>query len=124
MGVIDGIGKIFQWRKELPTPIDYIFIPPRLQLLPKEIIDKLENVPQVCRSFLSIENMSNRVLKDIRIKIPVKLPYEPIVESSQYDFDRISNEIHISNIDPKECIYITIFTYPYQSKMLPSQKLL
>jgi hypothetical protein len=122
MGIIDSIGKVFQWRKELPNPIYYSFIPPMPQLFPKEITVKLENDPDVWLSWISIENMSDRVLKDIRIKMPIKLPYDPIVQARQYEVDRLTNEIKISTIDPKETAYITVFVIQNRQKNLRGPK--
>jgi hypothetical protein len=124
MGVIDSIGKVFQWRKELPTPIYYFFIPPRPQLFPKEITVKLDGEPDVWTSWIGIENMSDRVLKDIRIKIPVKLLYDPVVYARQWEIDHITNEIDISTIDPKETAYITIFTHSKQAKKFTKPKVI
>src|SRR6266508_5716524 len=124
MGIIDSIGKVFQWRKELPNPIYYSFIPPMPQLFPKEITVKLENDPDVWLSWISIENMSDRVLKDIRIKMPIKLPYDPIVQARQYEVDRLTNEIKISTIDPKETAYITVFCHPEQTEKFTRPKVI
>jgi len=61
MGMIfDSIGKVFQWRKELPYPIYYSFIPPRRQVFPREIAADMDDKLNVWSSFISIENMSDK----------------------------------------------------------------
>jgi len=116
MSIIDGISKVFQWRKELPYPIFYSFIPPRRQVFPQEIAAKMDEEPNVWSSWISIENMSDRVLKDIRIKMPTRLLYDPIVEANKWEFDRATNEIKITAIDPQETAYMVMFPYRDQAR--------
>jgi len=109
MGIIDSIGKVFQWRKELPYPIFYSYIPPRPQVFPQEIGYKMDEKSDLCSSWISIENLSDRVLKDIRIKMPTKLLYDPIVEADKWEFNGATSEIKITAIDPQEIAYIVVF---------------
>jgi hypothetical protein len=79
--ILANLVRIFQLRRELPLAIHYFFIPPRLNRLPKEYTNDNRAEPYLLSSLLGLENMSDKVIKDIRVKIPTKVLYDPIIEA-------------------------------------------
>ena len=128
--IVGGIGKLLRWRKELPTPIYYMFIRPKPQILPQEVAVNAGSKSVLWSSLIGIENMSDKVLKDIRIKIPTKILYDPIVQTGYgmtlhaWEFDRAMNEVKVSAIDPQEAIYTTIFPIPSELKHYTKPKVI
>src|SRR6266540_2273378 len=112
--IMDIIGKLLQWRKELPIAIYYSFIPPMLQILPREVLASKDMELNLWHSIVGLQNMSGKVLRDIRIKVPTKLLYSPKTLKSRYSskFDPKMNEVKVSAIDPGEDFYIIFFPDP------------
>src|SRR5215813_15026897 len=116
--ILANLVRVFQLRRELPLAVHYFFIPPRPYRLPNEYTVNASIEPYLWSSVLGIENMSDKVLKDIRIKIPTTLLYEPIVEAGYgmvlhpWEFDHKTSEVKITAIDPREAVYVDLFPGP------------
>lgn len=111
--------------KGAPPAVDIYAFPPLSSPLPKEIREKLGTQDDPYCGLhpvhIGIENLSNIVLTNIRVKLTSPSIYHPIVENGdtqrplewRHDIERA--EIHITALDPSDSAYIVFFpkeTFP------------
>ncbi len=106
-----------KFNSEIP-PIYISYIPAHGIPLPSEI-SKDNFSPEahgISISYLMIENFSNCVLTNVRIKLNYHFEYKPLVESNNfnmtpsYKYDEKISEIQIDKLDPSEKLNCTFFS--------------
>lgn len=100
--------------KDSPDPVNVQYEPPSPNLLPVELYKKTK-IDGFFTSQIWIENLSNKVLEQVRVNLTAPLDYEPIVRTSkphgeiEYKYIQQSHELIIEKIDPKEGVRISFF---------------
>ena len=100
--------------KDSPDPVNVQYESPSPNLLPVELHKKTK-IDGFFTSQLWIENLSKKVLENVRINLSSPLEYEPIVRTSkahgeiEYKYQPKSHELIIEKIDPNESIRMTFF---------------
>ncbi|MBI3583712.1 MAG: hypothetical protein HY096_07170 [Nitrospinae bacterium] len=113
MDIINLI-KLLPLFKKLPAPIYYYYMPPTLFPIPKELVnsEEVKNLKQILIDGIVIENFSNKVISNIRIKFKHAFRYEPLLDSigyTKWHYDKEKKEITIDKIDPKDKISFDLF---------------
>ncbi len=127
---IEWINSVVQLRKEMPLPIHSFFAPPMPQVLPREVTGSSPSESDVWAACYGLENLSDRVLRQIVIKLPRKPLYDPVVETApgmtlrKWEYDEATREIRITAVDPQEAIYITLFPRPEDCRDFSKPKVL
>jgi len=113
--VLRIITKMFKLQKEYP-PIHYSYIPPVGFPLPREYSEKIgDEVDGVYVEWIGLENFSETVQKNIRIKLHIAPDFEPQTETSrplkndEWNYDKDCLEITLKKLDPMENIFISLF---------------
>ncbi|EKB28267.1 hypothetical protein [Aeromonas dhakensis] len=100
--------------KDSPDPVNVQYEPPSPNLLPSELHKKTKT-DGFFTAQLWIENLSNRVLDDVRINLTAPISYDPIVRTSkshgniEYRYASQTMELVVDKIDPRESVRITFF---------------
>lgn len=124
--MLKDIISIFGLIKGAPPPVDIYALPPLPSPLPVELREKLgEKDDPYCGLHpihIGIENLSNVVLKQIRVKLPAPSNYQPIVENRDsqrpIEWKNLSEraEIHIESLDPSDSAHIVVFPSEAKAK--------
>jgi len=100
--------------KDAPDPINVQFEEPSLNFLPSELKKKAK-VDDLLVSQLWIENLSKRVLENVRINLTSPLKYAPVVRTNkrhgevEYSYDKSKMELLITRLDPSESLKLSFF---------------
>jgi len=100
--------------KDAPDPINVQFEEPSPNLLPSELRKKAK-VDGFYISQLWIENLSKRVLQNVRINLTSPLEYDPIVRTNkrhgevEFTYDEAMMELLITRLDPSESLKLSFF---------------
>ncbi|RRS10390.1 hypothetical protein EAG18_02195 [Pseudoalteromonas sp. J010] len=100
--------------KDAPDPINVQFEQPSPNLLPSELRKKAK-VDGFYVSQLWIENLSKRVLENVRINLTSPLEYAPIVRTNkrhgevEFSYDKSKMELLITRLDPSESLKLSFF---------------
>ncbi|WP_444938554.1 hypothetical protein [Microbulbifer sp. JMSA002] len=107
--------------KDAPDPINVQFEEPSPNLLPSELRKKTK-VDGFFVSQLWIENLSKRVLENVRINLTSPLEYAPVVRTNkrhgevEFSYDKSKMEFLITKLDPSESLKLSFFPKPSQIK--------
>jgi len=100
--------------KDAPDPINVQFEEPSPNLLPLELRKKAK-VDGFYISQLWIENLSKRVLENVRINLTSPLRYAPVVRTNkrhgevEFTYDENKMELLITRLDPSESLKLSFF---------------
>lgn len=100
--------------KDAPDPINVQFESPLLNLMPTELQGKLDS-DYFFVSQLWVENLSQKVLEDVRINLTSPLQYQPIVRTNKrhgavdFRYNEKKLELLITKLDPSESLRISFF---------------
>ncbi|HCG7131568.1 TPA: hypothetical protein NJ327_004366 [Vibrio parahaemolyticus] len=100
--------------KDAPDPINVQFEEPSPNLLPKELRKKAK-VDGFHISQLWIENLSKRVLENVRVNLTSPLEFAPIVRTNKrhgevdFTYDESKMELLITRLDPSESLKLSFF---------------
>ncbi|MEZ6925170.1 MULTISPECIES: hypothetical protein [unclassified Aeromonas] len=120
MNPITSILELLSLKEKVQSPVHFSYIEPMIHPIPREVSEKYFNNGdyRLLTSYVGLENISNKVLTEVRIKLKSQLRFKPIVESNEaknydnYEFNEALNEVVIKKIDPKESIYLSLFPSP------------
>ena len=123
MNLLASFIQMLSLKEKIPDPVHFSYIEPMINSMPREVSEKaFQNGDyRLLTSYVGLENLTNKVLTDVRIKLKSPLEFDPIVESNEgknfdcYEFDNEANEIVLKRIDPKESVYLNLF--PTLSKL-------
>src|SRR6185312_111891 len=107
-------GFLYTLAKDAPDPINVQFEEPSPNLLPGELRKKAK-VDGFFVSQLWIENLSKRVLENVRINLTSPLEYAPVVRTNkrhgevEFAYDESRMELLITRLDPAESLKISFF---------------
>lgn len=105
---------LYSLSKDSPEPVNIQYEEPMASLLPPELHDKAE-IEGFFTSQVWIENLSGRVLDNIRINLTAPLSYAPVVRTNkihriiEYSYDPKKHELIFKKLDPKETLRVTFF---------------
>ncbi|OCA52590.1 hypothetical protein Phpb_04439 [Photorhabdus namnaonensis] len=105
---------LYSLSKDSPEPVNIQYEEPMPSLFPPELRDKAE-IEGFFTSQVWIENLSGRVLDNIRINLTAPLSYAPIVRTNkihrtiEYSYDHKTYELTFKRLDPKEALRVTFF---------------
>lgn len=100
--------------KDSPAPVNVQYESPSPNLLPSELYKKTKT-DGFFTAQLWIENLSSRVLDDVRINLTAPMSYDPIIRTSKshgkinYSYSPETLELVVDKIDPRESVRITFF---------------
>jgi len=113
------IAQLLKIKEKTPLSVYFSYIRPMRYPLPKEVAQRYfkSEEQNLLMSFVSLENFTTKVLKNIRFKLKSPLGFEPKLEAStgrivKYFFDKEKLEIVIDCLDPNEYVDITLFPNP------------
>lgn len=120
MNPITSILNLLRLKEKVQSSVHFSYIEPMIHPIPREVSEKHFNNGdyRLLTSYVGLENISNKVLTDVRVKLKSPLGFAPIVESNEaknydcYEFNEDLNEVVIKKIDPKESIYLNLFPSP------------
>lgn len=113
--MLEYLLKLAQFAERAPIAIDYFYMPPHPQLVPDVALKKAYQTTGMWLSIVGLNNLSSRVLTDIRIKLNTCPQFRPVVEGSTASVEaRCSyaveeSELSIVRLDPGECLYLHVF---------------
>lgn len=105
---------LYSLSKDAPEAVNIQYEAPMPSLLPPELHDKAE-IEGFFTSQVWVENLSGKVLDNIRINLTTPLSYAPIVRTNkthriiEYSYDPKTYELTFQKLDPKESLRITFF---------------
>lgn len=105
---------VYSLSKDAPEAVNIQYEAPMPSLLPPELHDKAE-IEGFFTSQVWVENLSGKVLDNIRINLTAPLSYAPIVRTNkahriiEYSYDPEIYELTFQKLDPKESLRITFF---------------
>ena len=128
--MLSTIFSLFRAVDNSPQAIDYFYMPPHMQWVPKVAINKTHRDRDFLLSVVGIHNLSPKVLKSIRIILPIAPDYDPAIEVTDAgaavsaNYDAQLKEVQITKLDPGERIYVAIFLSSEESESFTEPKII
>lgn len=111
--MIDQISALLELGDRAPA-VNYVYFEPAPQLVPDVTLKRAHVDKTFYLAVVGLQNHSNRTLKTIVIKLPIRPQHEPAIEFSkdskrQATYVADGPYVEIASLDPKASIYVTIF---------------